>query len=348
MTLDLDGMLALLSEYLEDLKKRVHPPALMLGWLNIGQDKIVPLLNRCQISEADIYVGDAVLYGDGSLDLSSLATAPANLANSLERVRIKDGKFFSKISLQEWARLKNKSHVFTTLEPKFYPRGTKIMCEPFSADDVATGSIVADTVYVNYGYTTVTYNSTDYDDGQSFTGVADVTTYTTSGTGLVIAAQEIELWYTRRPTQMTFDLANVDIPSGNIEAGVIYVNIGYTEVIYSTDRYTNGRPFLGYEGVTTYTTDGSGIVAVANLGQVEAGCEFQSIAVREIIVKLAASVGWGTIKEGLIRSREFYQTAVNDIEQLNLLSSGTDSVAEDQVPGEDVQVVGDVRFNLTD
>lgn len=344
MTLDLDGMKSLLSFYLADVKKRDHPPDLLLDWLNIGQDKAVVLLNRCQISEADIYVNDAFLYGDGSFDLSSLATATANFANSLEKVRFKDGKFFRKISLQEWAKLKDASHVFSTLKPKFYARGTKIMCEPFSADDVATGSIEEDVVYVNYGYTTVTYDGNGYTDGQSFTGVSGVPAYTTSGTGKVIAAQKLEIWYTRRATQMA--LESGDVASGMIAEGVVYVNHGYTKITYNSIDYADGLAFVGVNGETTYDVTDTGEVFVANQSYANVNCEFQSANVREIIVKLAASVGWGTIKGGMVRSREFYQSAVNDIELLNLLTSGTDSVAEDQESGEDVQIVGDVRYNL--
>jgi len=344
MTLDLDGMMELLSFYLGDTKDRKHPPDLLLIWMNIGQDKAVTLLNRCQISEADIYVSDPVLYGDGSFDLSSLSTPTANLANSLERVRIKDGKFFDKISLQEWAKMKNDSKVFSTLEPKFYARGTKIMCEPFSADDVATGSIVEGTVYVNYGYTTVNYDGNPYTDGQSFTGVSGVTTYTVAGTGVVFATQELEIWYTRRATQMASESG--DVASGMIAEGTVYVNSGYTKVTYNGSDYTDGQPFLGVNGVTTYTTTGSGSVFVANQDYANVDCEFQSVAVREVIVQLAASVGWKTIKGGMSRSEGFYQSAVIEIERLNLLTSGTDSVPEDREPSEDVQIAGDIRFNL--
>jgi len=346
MTLDLDGMIALLSFYLQDTKKRACPPDVLLTWLNIGQDKVIPLLNRCQISEADIYVSDPVLYGDGSFDLSSLTDKTANLAGSLDKVRFKGGKFFDKISLQEWAKLKDASHVFSTLVPKFYARGTKIMCEPFSADDVATGSIAEGIVYVNYGYTTVTYNSVEYTDGQSFTGVADVPDYTTTGTGKVIAAQELEIWYTRRPVQMT--LESGDVASGMIAAGTVYVNHGYTAVTYNGSDYTDGQPFLGVAGVATYTTTGTGSVFVANQDYANVDCEFQSVAVREIIVKLAASVGWQATEGGVTKSREFYQSAVNDIERLNLLSSGTDSVSEDQAVNGEVRISGGMRFELAD
>ena len=344
MTLDLDGMMELLSFYLGDTKEQKHPPDLLLVWMNIGQDKAVTLLNRHQISEADIYVSDPVLYGDGSFDLSSLSVATANLANSLDRVRIKDGKFFRKISLQEWAKKKGENHVFTTLEPKFYARGKKIMCEPFSADDVATGSIEEDVVYVNYGYTTVTYDGNPYTDGQSFTGVSGVTTYTTAGSGVVFATQELEIWYTRRATQMA--LESGDVASGMIAEGTVYVNSGYTKVTYNSIEYADGLAFVGVNGVTTYTTTGSGSVFVANQDYANVDCEFQSVAVREVIVQLAASVGWKTIKGGMSRSYDFYKSAVIEIERLNLLTSGTDSVAQDQEQGEDVQVVGDINYRL--
>jgi len=290
MTLDLDEMIVLLSICLQDVNNQKFIPDILITWLNIGQDKAVNLLNYHQITEADVDVHDAVLYGDGSFDLSGLAVKTANLDKSVNRARFKDAKFARKISLQEWSKLKNDSYVFQTTDPRYYPRGTKIFFEPFSHDDVATGSIEEGVVYVNYGYTTVTYNSVEYADGESFTGVSGVTSYTTTGTGEVIEAQEIELWYTRKPTQMAFGVGEIE--SGSIVSGTVYINSGYTTVTYDGSDYADGEPFVGVPGVTTYSTTGSGTVLVANTEYANIDCEFCSTNVRDIIVQIAASIGW--------------------------------------------------------
>jgi len=53
-----------------------------------------------------------------------------------------------------------------------------------SGDDVASGDLVEGVTYQNVGYTTVTYEGTDYVDGQYFTATSTAT-YTTAGAGTV-------------------------------------------------------------------------------------------------------------------------------------------------------------------
>jgi hypothetical protein len=60
-----------------------------------------------------------------------------------------------------------------------------IESEDASDDDIPTGNIGPGVAYINDGYTTVTYNGEDYADQEKFVGVAEVTDYTTTGTGKV-------------------------------------------------------------------------------------------------------------------------------------------------------------------
>ena len=53
-----------------------------------------------------------------------------------------------------------------------------------SGDDVSSGDIVEGVTYLNNGYDTVTYDGTDYTDGEYFVGTSTAT-YTTTGSGTV-------------------------------------------------------------------------------------------------------------------------------------------------------------------
>ena len=55
-----------------------------------------------------------------------------------------------------------------------------------------------------------------------------------------------------------------DVASGSIAEGQKYKVIDYTSVTYNGTPYTDDQIFTGVAGVTTYTTDGSGSVIVAN------------------------------------------------------------------------------------
>lgn len=57
--------------------------------------------------------------------------------------------------------------------------------------DIASGSIVADTKYEVYGATSVTYNATTYNNGETFVGVTGTTTYTESGTPDVVVTIDL-------------------------------------------------------------------------------------------------------------------------------------------------------------
>lgn len=71
---------------------------------------------------------------------------------------------------------------FSTTE---VPDGTWHLTYKVYGPDIASGSISVNEEYIVTGYTSVTYNSVTYNDGDIFTGVTGVTTYSTSGTGTV-------------------------------------------------------------------------------------------------------------------------------------------------------------------
>lgn len=52
-------------------------------------------------------------------------------------------------------------------------------------------------------------------------------------------------------------MAKVNIPSGNIETGVVYEVNGTGTVTYNGTGRTNGQRFVGLSGVTTYTVSGT-------------------------------------------------------------------------------------------
>jgi hypothetical protein len=68
-----------------------------------------------------------------------------------------------------------------------YKSAAALTFKIYSAENIASGNIEVDVTYTVQGYTTVTYNGTDYHGAtnDTFTGVAGKMTYTTTGTGTV-------------------------------------------------------------------------------------------------------------------------------------------------------------------
>ena len=50
----------------------------------------------------------------------------------------------------------------------------------------------------------------------------------------------------------------LNITSGNIKAGVLYLVYGTQSVIYNGSIYSNGQVFRGISSITTFTFSGSG------------------------------------------------------------------------------------------
>jgi len=59
--------------------------------------------------------------------------------------------------------------------------------------NISSGNIQVGILYLVYGTQSVTYNGTTYTTGQSFRGVATVSTFTFSGTGTQFVSEILEL-----------------------------------------------------------------------------------------------------------------------------------------------------------
>jgi len=66
-----------------------------------------------------------------------------------------------------------------------YKSSDALTVKTYVENDIVSGDIQPDASYYVNGYTSVTYNGTAYNDTDSFTGVAGISTYSTAGSGTV-------------------------------------------------------------------------------------------------------------------------------------------------------------------
>ncbi|GAG32947.1 unnamed protein product, partial [marine sediment metagenome] len=180
---------------------------IIVQMLNWAQENVVSILPPHILSDLDMILESQVLDVNGEFDVLELTDEIFHGVNGISKVRIHDGNFCRKMSDDEYAKATNLSMTFTASDynppPPFVIRGTKIRVLPYESNaEVESGDIAEDVDYYVSEYTTVTYNSVDYADGDVFTGVSGATTYSTTGTGTVILAQYIDLHYRRKPTTM--------------------------------------------------------------------------------------------------------------------------------------------------
>jgi hypothetical protein len=102
--------------------------------------------------------------------------------------------------------MRDKSFTPSSTRPAYFPWGSTISVWPYpTIENTILGSIVAGSVYYVTGYTSVAYNGVVYLPLSSFTGIAGVTTYTTSfgDDGYVFTdAQLCDVHYLKEPTEI--------------------------------------------------------------------------------------------------------------------------------------------------
>lgn len=189
------------------------PPTLTLHWLNRSQDRLIGDLYyrnaRNLLPELDGAVLTQSLGSSGEFDLALLTDTIFANYQAIDMVKISGtyGKPCRRISYAQHRELEKSSSTFSTESPVYYQRGTNIYVQPYTTDpdidiyymrepltmdgNVATDGIVVGTTYYvrtapNTTTFTVTYNSVDYTDGDTFTGVTEQASYTVkTGGGFV-------------------------------------------------------------------------------------------------------------------------------------------------------------------
>lgn len=200
-------IIGMMSIYLGDPGRGDFKAPIIVQMLNWAQENVVSILPPHILSDLDIILEEQVLDANGEFDVLELTDEIFHGVNGISKVRIHEGNFLRKMSDDEYAMATNLNKVFNASDydppPPFVIRGTKIRVLPYESNaEVESGDISEDVVYYVSEYAIVTYNGTDYADGDVFTGVSGVTTYSTTGTGTVILAQYIDLHYRRKPATM--------------------------------------------------------------------------------------------------------------------------------------------------
>ena len=141
-------------------------------------------------TQSNVEFGDITIDGDYRLNYEigasvyiPLRVTDRDTGEVFENIDTLDGYLYSVMISRASRRHINVEMVqFHTLSVPFLQ---DIESEDASDDDIPTGNIGPGVAYINDGYTTVTYNSEEYADQEKFVGVAEVTDYTTTGTGKV-------------------------------------------------------------------------------------------------------------------------------------------------------------------
>jgi len=194
----------MLGVYLADPGDEKISRTLKVQMLNNAQ-RIVTIMLRPHLRNAlQVLEEDLPLDSDGFFDLNNLSNTIRDHHTGINMVRYDGGRPADLMSIDELKELRFLTQTPNTDSPKYIQWGDKIQCWPHSGlTDVATGSIEEGEVYYNLGYTTVTYNGVEYTDTKSFTGVAGVTAYTTTGTGIVAQSpQLIDIYYEKTPADL--------------------------------------------------------------------------------------------------------------------------------------------------
>lgn len=194
-----------------------------LALLNDGQDSAIILLHTKHLEVLDTTVLKEPVDYEGKMDLTSLSSLPFLINKGFKDRGIKrygiTGRFSKKISFEQYKDYVTKQHVFTERYPKHYFRGNYVYVQPYSSAEIESGNITEGTEYyvqkTGASYT-VGYDGHTYNDGDTFTGVSGVTTYTTAGTGIVIEATFIDLYYYRAPLEMKMDLTAPSSTTKNV------------------------------------------------------------------------------------------------------------------------------------
>jgi len=210
--MDLATMVDLFNIKVGDPKANEFNISHKLHYLNQGQNRVIRLLKREMLEDIDASDTSQTLGSSGEYDLSSLTYTVFDNYRAIDAVRLTNGNFCDKVSYREYMSMINKSYTINSSCPIYYRRGNIIYVVPYSGhtidvyymrkpnvmtNSVTSGNIVADTSYYVHQNTgassfTVTYNSTEYTDGDSFTGVSGVTTFATTGSGRVMLGCEFD------------------------------------------------------------------------------------------------------------------------------------------------------------
>jgi hypothetical protein len=210
---DLEEMGHLLAVELNDLNQRgiaprEFPKRAIVSLLNRAQRNVIRHANRHLLPELDVTLSQQVLDENGRVDLTELSNAVFMKNKMIDGCKIYSstdtkGKFCFLRSFKEFRKFNDANETATLRNPFCYLRGDYLYVEPYPSTDVSSGDIESGVdYYISLDYTTVTYNSVIYGPGDTFTGVDGVTTYTTTGSGVVIACQYVDIYYMREPVKM--------------------------------------------------------------------------------------------------------------------------------------------------
>lgn len=323
MASELDDMISLLGLYLNEINQASDAPEefnqkTRLKLLNIAQDKV------CTLIHSDYLVGLHMV--DEEKSLTSGAYALSGLTYDIFHknlgvmgVKIFEGAFAEQINFQKYRQLTVDGRSYAATSPLFYFRGGSIYLLPTTTAkidvyymrkpyemffDVATGSIKVDAQYYVEDYTIVTYNSTVYNDGDTFTGVTGQTTYTTN-TGSITAAAT-----GNAGSKTIFTSA-----SHGLAAGDSITITGCTEATYNASWTIDSATTDTFTIVVAFVADDTGTWTITGTGSVQCYCELDS-EIRDIIVEYASYIGFKYGKD-TARAKLAWDDSMTAIDTIN-------------------------------
>lgn len=120
-------------------------------------------------------------------------------------------------------------------------------------------------------------------------------------------ARYVALTYKSPTDTLTLTLISEDnVPSGSIQAGVTYTNDGYTKVTYNGTDYTDGQTFVCVAGRWTYTTEGTGKVAIRKAVTIPASTDWTTyrrmpgFRAKRMSLQVAAAASTNNVEIGKI------------------------------------------------